>query len=90
MAAQTEDSKQNAEGAKLDRKKKKSSSWITSLRFRWFSQISFFIITIYIGWSFYLFVKYCESGGITTYVARPPGIEAFLPIGAFMGLKYFV
>ena len=71
-------------------KKKKKSSWITSLRFRWFSQISFFIITIYIGWSFYLFVRYCESGGVTAFVARPPGIEAFLPIGAFMGLKYFL
>jgi polyferredoxin len=89
LAAQTEDSMQKAGKSQVSKKKNKSS-WITSLRFRWFSQISFFIITIYIGWSFYLFVKYCESGGITTYVARPPGIEAFLPIGAFMGLKYFL
>ena len=90
MAAQTEGSTQKTDELKVSKKKKKQSSWITSLRFRWFSQISFFIITIYIGWAFYLFVRYCESGGVTVYVARPPGVEAFLPIGAFMGLKYFL
>jgi len=90
LAAQTEGSTQKTDESKVSKKKKKQSSWITSLRFRWFSQISFFIITIYIGWSFYLFVRYCESGGVTAFVARPPGIEAFLPIGAFMGLKYFL
>ncbi|MBT6225283.1 MAG: hypothetical protein HOI47_01365, partial [Candidatus Scalindua sp.] len=83
MAVITEDSIQKTGKSPVSKKKK--SSWITSLRFRWFSQISFFIITIYIGWSFYLFVRYCESGGVTAFVARPPGIEAFLPIGAFMG-----
>ncbi|MBT6563373.1 MAG: hypothetical protein HON76_12705, partial [Candidatus Scalindua sp.] len=88
MAVITEDSIQKTGKSPVSKKKK--SSWITSLRFRWFSQISFFIITIYIGWSFYLFVRYCESGGVTAFVARPPGIEAFLPIGAFMGLKYFL
>jgi polyferredoxin len=39
---------------------------------------------------FYLFVQYCETGGASAYVTRPPGVEAFLPIGAFMGLKYFL
>ena len=39
---------------------------------------------------FYLFVQYCETGGASVYVTRPPGVEAFLPIGAFMGLKYFL
>ncbi len=78
MVVQIEDSIQNADESEVDRKKKKrSSSWMTSLRLRWISQISFIIITIYIGWSFYLFVKYCESGGVANYVARPPGIEAF-------------
>ena len=59
-------------------------------RFRWIFQIAFLIITIYVGWKFYLFVEYCETGGATKYVSRPPGVEAFLPIGAFMGLKYFL
>jgi polyferredoxin len=81
---------QKADGSKDSKKKRKSSSWMTSLRFRWISQISFFILTIYVGWMFYLFVRFCETGGATAYVSRPPGVEAFLPIGAFMGLKYFL
>ena len=72
------------------RKSGNRQSWMTSLRFRWISQISFFILTIYVGWMFYLFVRFCETGGATAYVTRPPGVEAFLPIGAFMGLKYFL
>ena len=90
MASQHEDSIQKSDASKVSKKKRKSSSWMTSLRFRWISQISFFILTIYVGWMFYLFVRYCETGGATVFVTRPPGVEAFLPIGAFMGLKYFL
>ncbi len=90
MALQKENSIQKSGASKVSKKKRKSSSWMTSLRFRWISQISFFILTIYVGWMFYLFVRYCETGGATVYVTRPPGVEAFLPIGAFMGLKYFL
>ena len=90
MASQNEDSIQKSDASKVSKKKRKSSSWMTSLRFRWISQISFFILTIYVGWMFYLFVQYCETGGASAYVTRPPGVEAFLPIGAFMGLKYFL
>ena len=72
------------------KKKKSFFSILTSNRFRWIFQIAFFILTIYIGWRFYLFVQYCESGGTAKFVPRPPGVEAFLPIGAFMGLKYFL
>ena len=92
MAVQVhnEISLQKEGGSKDSKKKRKSSSWMTSLRFRWISQISFFILTIYVGWMFYLFVRFCETGGATVYVSRPPGVEAFLPIGAFMGLKYFL
>ncbi len=59
-------------------------------RFRWISQIAFTVIFIYIGFQFYFFVRYCESGGHTFFFSRPPGIEAILPIGAFMSLKYFL
>ncbi len=90
MALLKENSIQKSGASKVSKKKRKSSSWMTSLRFRWISQISFFILTIYVGWMFYLFVRYCETGGATVYVTRPPGVEAFLPIGAFMGLKYFL
>jgi hypothetical protein len=37
---------------------------------------------------FYLFVRYYESGGRAVFVARPPGIEGWLPIAALMNLKY--
>jgi len=77
-------------GKKKKPTSKKPSSWITSTRSRWLFQIVFFALTIYIGWCFYLFVQYCETEGAARYVARPPGVEAFLPIGAFMGLKYFL
>ncbi len=86
---QKENSIQKSDASRVSKKKRKSS-WMTSLRFRWISQISFFILTIYVGWMFYLFVQYCETGGASVYVTRPPGVEAFLPIGAFMGLKYFL
>jgi polyferredoxin len=52
-------------------------------------QIAFFILIAFIGWRFYLFVKYCEGGGIGVYVPRPPGVEAFLPIGALVSIKYY-
>lgn len=90
MASQNEDIIQKSDASRVSEKRHESSSWMTSLRFRWISQISLFILTIYVGWMFYLFVRYCETGGTTVYVTRSPGVEAFLPIGAFMGLKYFL
>ncbi|MBI4008040.1 MAG: 4Fe-4S binding protein [Planctomycetes bacterium] len=60
-----------------------------SQKLRWLVQVAFFILIVFIGWRFYLFVKFCESGGTATFVPRPPGVEAFLPIGAMMGVKYF-
>ncbi len=71
-------------------RKQKTLNRMNSYRFRWIFQIVFLILTIYVGWKFYLFVQYCETGGVTKFVSRPPGVEAFLPIGAFMGLKYFL
>lgn len=71
--------------------KKMRNSWLKfdSHKLRWLAQIAFFILVIFIGWRFYLFVKFCEGGGTGTFVSRPPGVEAFLPIGALMSLKYF-
>ncbi len=63
---------------------------LDSQRMRWAVQLFFFLFILYLGYKFYLFVEYCESGGKLPYVARPPGVEAFLPIGALIGLKYFL
>lgn len=59
-------------------------------KYRLLVQILFVIICIWIGIEFYLFVEFLESNGNTTFVERPPGAEAFLPISALMSLYYFI
>ena len=63
---------------------------LNSQRARWAVQLFFFLFVLFLGYKFYLFVEYCKSGGTLPYTARPPGVEAFLPIGALVGLKYFL
>jgi polyferredoxin len=53
-------------------------------------QILFLALNLAIGIKFWLFVRYCESGGTTLRVARPPGVEGWLPIASLMNLKAFV
>ena len=53
-------------------------------------QLAFMAITVWVGAQFYLWVRYFESGGATPKVARPAGVEAWLPIAALMNLKAFV
>jgi len=55
---------------------------------RWI-QAGFAGITIWIGLEFALFVAQIESG-ISPTSARPPGVEAFLPISALISLKYWI
>ena len=52
-------------------------------------QIFFLVITLVIGFQFFLFVSWLQSDGKLWFVSRPPGVEAFLPIGAFISLKYW-
>lgn len=58
-------------------------------RYRLAVQVAFVLICAWIGIEFYYFVRYLESGGATTFVSRPPGAEAFLPIGSLMSLYYY-
>jgi polyferredoxin len=53
-------------------------------------QVAFLLLNVWIGVQFYLFVRYVESGGQAARVARPPGVEGWLPIAALMNLKYLV
>jgi polyferredoxin len=46
------------------------------------------VLTLGIGLQFYLFVQQAAGGGTIT-IARPGGVEGFLPIGALMGWKHF-
>jgi polyferredoxin len=53
-------------------------------------QLAFIALNVWIGTQFYLWVRHIESGGITREVARPAGVEGWLPIAALMNLKAFV
>lgn len=56
-------------------------------KLRFFSQLFSVFINLWIGLQFYLFVVYIESGGRLFDVARPPGVEGWLPIGAIISLR---
>jgi hypothetical protein len=53
-------------------------------------QVAFGAIALLVGLQFVLWVRYYESGGTAMKVARPDGVEAWLPIAALMNLKTFV
>ena len=53
---------------------------------RFFVQACFTIFSLYIGYRFYLFYEWAIGKG-EAYYPRPPGVEAFLPISALLGLK---
>ena len=52
-------------------------------------QWAFFAWVIFIGVRFGMFVRHFESYGTASFVARPPGVEGFLPIGALAGVKHW-
>lgn len=52
-------------------------------------QVLFLLLNLWIGARFYFFVRFYESGGQTAFVARPAGVEGWLPIAGLMNLKYF-
>lgn len=57
--------------------------------YRKMAQYAFLAIVILVGVEFTLFVRQLESAGLPT-IARPPGIEGFLPISALISLKYWL
>ena len=62
----------------------------TYIRFlRYSIQAVFFLLTMYIGYQFYQFVRHFEAPG-HPFVQRPPSVDAFLPIGGLMAFKYFL
>jgi polyferredoxin len=50
-------------------------------------QVAFFVLNVWIGVQFYFFVRYFETGGHSRWIARPAGVEGWLPIAALMNLK---
>ena len=56
---------------------------------RFWVQISFLLICLWIGVEFHYFTRYFETGGAEGSLSRPPGVEAFLPISSMMSVYYF-
>ena len=51
-------------------------------------QFLFLALNLWIGYQFYIWVRFFESGGASRFVERPGGIDGWLPIDALMNLKY--
>ncbi len=50
-------------------------------------QSTFLALNLWIGFRFYAWVRFFESGGLTKYVERPAGVDGWLPIDGLMNLK---
>ncbi|WP_084448671.1 4Fe-4S binding protein [Desulfovibrio inopinatus] len=62
---------------------------LTPPRFQRLIQGLFFLLSLFIGWRFVLFCQWILSSN-ASFVARPAGVEGFLPISALLGFKYFL
>ena len=71
---------------KLVRRTGRDYSQITRRSF----QAAFLLLNLYLGTQFYFWVRQFETGGSATSVARPAGVEGWLPIAALMNLKYLL
>lgn len=61
-----------------------------SQQIRLATQVGFGAVTLLAGVQFILWVRYFENAGTTLKVARPAGVEAWLPIASLMNLKALV
>lgn len=53
-------------------------------------QIAFLLMNVWLGGTFYLWVRQFEPGGQPNSLSRPAGVEGWLPIAGMMNLKYLV
>jgi polyferredoxin len=58
-------------------------------RMRYGVQLAFLLFTVFIGYRFHQFVLHFEVPG-SPYLSRPDSVDAFLPIGGLMSVKYFL
>ena len=61
-----------------------------SQRLRLAAQLSFLLVNVWIGFQFFFWVRFYETGGISARFARPAGVEGWLPIAGLMNLKYLL
>jgi polyferredoxin len=53
-------------------------------------QIAFLLLNVWVGGLFYLWVRHIESGELGRSLARPAGVEGWLPIAGLMNLRYWL
>ena len=53
-------------------------------------QSAFMLLNVYLGATFYFWVRHFENAGQTAAVPRPPGVEGWLPIAGMMNFKYWL
>jgi polyferredoxin len=61
-----------------------------SQRTRHIVQGVFLVVNGWLGIQFYLWARYFERGGVGMIVARPAGVEGWLPIAGLMNTKYLL
>ncbi len=61
-----------------------------SQRIRFAAQALFVALNLWLGLQFYLWVRFYERGGVGLRVARPAGVEGWLPIAGLMNFKYLI
>ncbi|XPV75434.1 MAG: 4Fe-4S binding protein [Desulfovibrio sp.] len=61
----------------------------TATRLRWLIQSGFAFFCVYTGYEFHRFFLWA-MGQSETFAARPPAVEAFLPISAFMAFRRYI
>ncbi len=71
---------------KLIRRTDRDRSQITRRSF----QAAFLLLNLWIGATFYFWVRQFEPGGAPTSLERPAGVEGWLPIAGLMNLRYFI
>ncbi len=64
------------------------NDWRNATTWRKATQLLLLATNIYIAITFWYWVRYYETASSTTFVARPGGIEGWLPIAGLMNLKY--
>ncbi len=57
---------------------------------RFWVQVGFVLLCLWIGIEFYNFVRFLETSGLEGSAYRPPGAEGFLPISSLMSMYLFV
>ena len=53
-------------------------------------QFAFLLLNVWLGGTFYFWVRHIETGALDRSMVRPAGVEGWLPIAGLMNLKYWL